>query len=263
MNFRHNVGFLPLLLCWNLSQSMTNIIVNIVVFAPKNNSFGYSIARITPAMEIARERTVLPPFVELNLTFCDSKFPDETSVELDAINFIMNEFAHLFIGPIYDFPLSHLARISAADYNMPVISPGGLSLSFGANKSEHTIYKTLVRIGPTMNKLSDIISWIIFHFFKYKHMKVLTEKHDSALQTCKIFYSAFDDLLNQIKNRRDPNIQFDLHQFPKKYDPEGILRREVGVNYSGIFYVGFSSRWPIGTHNKNIVAFYRLMLPGL
>ncbi|XP_053387550.1 atrial natriuretic peptide receptor 1-like isoform X3 [Mercenaria mercenaria] len=232
---QYKSGFLSLLLCfallWKGLISMKNISVNIVIFAPANNSFGYSLARITPAMEIAYEQLVLPPFVQLNLTFIDSKFPDETAVELIAIDFIWNKSVHAFIGPVYDYPLSHLARISGAK-EIPVITPGGLSRSFSANKTVHTMYKTLVRIGPSMSTLTRFLSGFIFEYLKYQHLKILTEKHDSDLQVCKIFRGAFDDFLNTIKNKNGLDIEFDLYQFPKKYDPGEILTTEVGVNYT-------------------------------
>ena len=215
-----------------LSHICSTMTVKIVVFAPANNSFGYCLERITPAMQIAQATITLPPFVELNLTYIDSKFPDETAVELAAIDFIWNKNVHGFIGPVYDYPLSHLARIAAAE-NLPLVTPGGLSRSFSADKTVYTKYKTLVRLGPTMNYFSAYLSWYIFQYLKYQHLKILTQKHGPLLEFCKIFHSAMDDHLNTLKNKHFLDIVFDLHQFPKKYDPGDLLRTEVNVNYTG------------------------------
>ncbi|XP_052786457.1 atrial natriuretic peptide receptor 1-like isoform X2 [Mya arenaria] len=228
--------------------------VTIAVFAPEIDGYDFSLSNIIPAVELAVEEQTkkLPKNIRLRVTYHDSHYGQEYPLEVDAIRLIDSHKAQVFIGPIGDAALNHVARISAHE-NFPIISPGGLHINFGLNKTDYVIYQTLIRIGPKFNRLIGMLIHVLVNVFSFQKIKIISQKHnaqntnlckavhDTALDlhkldydTCKNFHENIDYLLNLFKNKHSgnsSNIQFDFYLIPKRMNVTDILVNEIGTNY--------------------------------
>ena len=143
-----------------------NATVYIAVFAPQNDSFPFSLTKVKQFVKLAEIHIInnLNPRVRLDFRFIDSKYPEETPAEIEAINFLFKETnnTHAFLGPINDIALSHVARISA-NQGVPILSPGGMNVHFGLNKTEHNKYETFIRMQYNFNTLTNFLLQIFLY----------------------------------------------------------------------------------------------------
>lgn len=234
------------------NKTMSDFYVNIAVFAPFNQSYQFSMARVLPAVESAMHeintRRILDHLV-LKPTPIDSEYPEDLPVAIEAIRLLYNESkpTHLLIGPISDVSLHTVSRV-AAFKNVAIISPGGFSVNFGVNRTTDSTFRTLVRVGPTVNFLFNMMRSLWQDKYGFHKVKLLCDKHQVMyLDFCNRFHWGFDYYLNLYKN--DPNrtgykLEFDTYPLPKIFDPEEVLRDEVGVDFAGkiltlVFFVRF------------------------
>ena len=120
--------------------------VNITILVPDlEKSRLFSTDKVKPAIEIAiskiKEKEILSNTV-INATYVDSQCSDAISPVM-AFR-AMNAGTNIFFGPVCDYSLSPVARY-APFWNLPVITPGGLSEDFKKNRRRE--YMTLTRIG--------------------------------------------------------------------------------------------------------------------
>ena len=143
-----------------------NVTSYIAVFAPLNDTLPFSLKKVEQFVKLAEARisSKLNPRVKLYFRFIDSKYPEETPAEIEAINFLFKEtnHTHAFLGPINDIALSHVARISA-DQGVPILSPGGMTVHFGLNKTEHKKYETFIRMQYNFNTLTNFLLQIFLY----------------------------------------------------------------------------------------------------
>lgn len=205
--------------------------INIVVLAPSNETYSFCLKRITPALNIAIEKSQSPK-IGFNLIPIDSHFPDEISMWTEANEFIYNKTASMILGPMYDYAVELLARVSALE-DIVIISPGGFGVNLGVNKKVDPIYSSLIRITSTMHKLIYFIQMLIIDEYRYEHIKFISEKHDSSMFFCRQFDEALKYIMNMEKNERPDRFDFDLYMFPKEFEAEDILRNEVGNDVAG------------------------------
>ncbi|KAL4216488.1 Nitrogen permease regulator 2 [Mactra antiquata] len=238
------IKFLPrvvvLVCCFLLSEGSAIIDgnhheINIVLIAPENDSYSFCLDKVIPALHAAIETSQLSTLFQVNISTIDSHFPDEISMWTVANEYIYNRTANLFLGPMYDYALELLARISAQD-SIAVMSPGGFGVNLGLHKKTEPKYATLIRMTTTMHKLITYLIMMIVDEYRYKKIKFISEKHDSDMFFCRQFDEALKYIMNMEKNRRkDPKFGFDLYMFPRSFDTEQILRTEVGNEYVGKF----------------------------
>lgn len=208
--------------------------INIIVIAPSNVKYCFCLQRITPAMHIGIEKMELPPWIPVNLIPIDSNFPDEISMWTEVRQFIYNNTAtaNLFLGPVHKYALELLARVSAQK-NLVIMSPGGFGVNLGVNKTTDPKFKSLIRVGSTMHKLIGYIQKLVLDEYNYKHIKFISEKHDSEMYFCLEFDRALQYIMNLEKIRRSEKFEFDRYLFPKKYSANDILKTEIGTKFAG------------------------------
>ena len=212
--------------------------VNIAIFAPFNESCDYNSAKVMQVVRMAIDtvtRRQLCNGVRINPRPFDSMWPENRHVEITAYRLIFNstkQTTHAVIGPVASVPLSNIVY-AASHENRAVITPGGYSVNFGLNKTVYRDFSNIVRIGPTVNHFFNWFRQLLVDRFKFRKLKLLSDKHGSN-DLCLWLHSGFDYLLNLYKNDlTDEPFEFDTHLLTKKYDPEDILRNEVGTQFSG------------------------------
>lgn len=226
----------------SVNATLTKVDVNLVVFAPDNSAYDFSMLRILPAVEIALEtvtRRGICRNVKFDVTPIDSKYGQDgkdVAVEIEAYKRIANptKSTHAIFGPVYDVTLEKIARISAF-CDMAVFSPGGFSVNFGLEKTSKSRYRTLVRVGPSINFIFNMMRWLLVDHFGYRRIKTIADKHNPLHgDICKWLHGGFDYLFNHYKNEYvDRPFDFDNYLLPKKFDAEEILRTEVGNEFAG------------------------------
>ena len=235
--------FLFLYLCIScrffVSQSSGGT-VRIAIMVPINTSDSYGQAHVEPGIQIAiekinRDKTYL--FDSIETEYINSHCPNNyeyTRLVLKAIELMKQNTSCLF-GPTFDYGLAQVARILSYE-KFPVISPGGLDLNFGVNKTLDRSYQTLVRTGGTTNTLSQCLRSLLAQF-SFGRIKVLSQKHETELEICQHFYNSLDYFVNLYGD-----LEFDLFLFPKKTNFRDLLLTEVGNRFAGkclfIIFVG-------------------------
>lgn len=217
--------------------------VNIAIFVPFNRTCEYNCAVVMASVKLAIEKIeklgILDlNHVKINPSAYDTMWPEDRSVEVKALRLIFStcnpaKKIHAFIGPITDVTVNNIVWYSA-DENVAVITPGAYSVNFGLNKTEYPQYRTLVRIGPTINFLFNVLRWLLVDYFKFRKLKFLSEKHSQFDgDMCMRLNSGFDYLLNKYKNDlKEFTFDFDNHLITKKFDPEELLLTEVGTKFA-------------------------------
>ena len=224
-----------------LQWRQDNVTTYLAVFAPVNNSLPFSLNKVRVFIERAETKLehYLHPRVKLRFRYIDSKYPEETPAEIEAIKFLFKETnnTHAFLGPVSDIALSHVARISATQ-RIPILSPGGMNIHFGLNKTEHKKYETFIRMQYNFNKLTNFLLHIFYYKdFRFKRVKVLAEKHDTLLDSCNSFHAAVDYIFNNFKKKlghRD--FVFDNFMLPRQFNITHVFLSEISTEYAG--------KWP-------------------
>ncbi|KAL4216489.1 Nitrogen permease regulator 2 [Mactra antiquata] len=216
-------------MCLDIGFCIKDYKINIIVIAPWNDVYSFSQRRIMPALCVAKDKMESSPF-EFNIEPLDSKFPDEISMWRDARHFIYNKSANVILGPVHKYALELLARVSSQK-DIVIMSPGGFGVNLGVNKTTDPKFKSLIRVGTTMQKLINFTQ-ILLDRYNYKLYKFISEKHDSDMYFCLEFDRAVQYLMNVEKSRRNNTIMFDRYLYPRKATAEHILKHEVGSNFS-------------------------------
>ena len=216
-----------------------NHTIQVAVFAPVNRSLPFSLDKVVPFVTLAESKLSdhLHPSVNIRFRFMNSRYPEETPVEIEAIKFLFKESnnTHAIIGPINDIALSHVARI-AAWQGVPVISPGGMSIHFGVNKTIHPKYKSFIRMQYNLNALTHFLLRLFYYpQFGFKKIKVIAEKHDTLLDSCNHFHGAVDYIFNNFRKKSNNKFMFDNYLLPRDFDITHMFVSEISTDYAGKF----------------------------
>lgn len=136
--------------------------INVLVLLPENNSYAFSISRVKPAIEYAKQgiKTSGGQFSLLNFktTYMNSECGNHALFGL--IDQSCDERPDLIVGPVCEYAAAPVARV-ASHWNIPMISAGALAVSFDHKKTEYT---HLTRIAPSYTKMSETFASLFEHF---------------------------------------------------------------------------------------------------
>ncbi|XP_074661507.1 atrial natriuretic peptide receptor 3-like [Tubulanus polymorphus] len=122
-----------------------NKVIKIGINLPTATKYMWSTYKVAPAIEIAVdtvERTSgLLDGYTFQLNYADSRC-SETYGPMNAINFYIQQEAHVFIGPSCDYAVAPVARFSVF-WGIPIISSGALVHAF-ADKTEFPLLTRIV-----------------------------------------------------------------------------------------------------------------------
>lgn len=126
--------------------SALNENVNVLVLLPRNDSYMFSIARVSPAIEFARRQ--LPGF-SFSVHYVNSECGVDALYAL--VDRARDERPDLILGPVCEYAAASVIRV-ASHWRIPVISAGALASGFSNKNSE---YALLTRTAPSYLKMAE------------------------------------------------------------------------------------------------------------
>lgn len=206
--------------------------IHIAAILPKSERMLFSISRMTPAFEVAKEtveKKGLLADYELAATFEDSKCSGRDA-PIKAFDIYRNIGVQLFLGPVCDYALAPIARY-APFWNIPVISPGGLAHDFGADKTVPNMeFPTLTRIGATFNTLAQCVIRLV-KTFSWRRVKVIYTGNGLEEVSPRFCFLAIGALINYIKHHKE--VKYDFFSYDRNiHTVDHVLKEEVGVKHS-------------------------------
>ena len=162
-----------------LLDSVTSI--KITVMAPEHpKERMFSLTRIKPAIEIASEKIQNMGILAedfINITYIDTE-ESEITTPVKAFEIIKDGGQNVFLGPVGDYVLSPVAQY-APYWNVPIVSPGGLSHTF--NEKRHQEYRTLTRIGAGFESVVRFVEDYIIKTYKWKKIATIYDTQNHGL----------------------------------------------------------------------------------
>ena len=74
-------------------------------------------------------------------------------------------------------------------------------------------------------------------------MKVLSQKHDTLLDSCNSFNAAVDYIFSYFRTKLGhSDFEFDTFMFPRQYDVSDVFVTEVGTKYAGKKHTVYKKR---------------------
>ncbi|KAL0979923.1 hypothetical protein UPYG_G00191640 [Umbra pygmaea] len=146
--------------------------IEVLVILPKNNSYIFSLARVAPAIEYARQRMKssggLYSGLNFNMRYEDSGCGNDALFSL--VDSCCEKKPNLVLGPVCEYAAAPVVRM-ASHWNIPVISAGALASGF---RDKETEYSHLTRISPSYLKMAETFA-AMFHQFNWKEALLIYE----------------------------------------------------------------------------------------
>ncbi|XP_059161011.1 atrial natriuretic peptide receptor 3-like [Physella acuta] len=151
---------------------------------------------------------------------------NEVDGPIAAFDFYERQNVHVFIGPVCDYTLGHVAMY-ATSWNLPIITPGGHSHDFSRDKRDK--FYTLTRVGVTFNFFVQNVYDLMKHFKwkKFKFFYAMNEGGQKGHRFCYLASRAFVHYANESKIGYSPNI------IDKDTEYSKLLVDDVGNKFSG------------------------------
>ncbi|XP_017307829.1 atrial natriuretic peptide receptor 3 isoform X1 [Ictalurus punctatus] len=165
------------LFIWALESSSNQVKedVDVLVFLPQNNSYMFSIDRVKPAIEYAKQQLARGPLAGLNFSvhYVNSKCSVDALYEL--VDRARHERPDLILGPVCEYAAASVIRV-ASHWQIPVISAGALAYGFSDKTSE---YALLTRTAPSYLKMAETFATMSQHFgWKSVYLVYLDDKEE-------------------------------------------------------------------------------------
>ncbi|XP_041760134.1 atrial natriuretic peptide receptor 3-like isoform X1 [Coregonus clupeaformis] len=151
------LGLLP-----GRTSAAVNEDIEVLVMLPKNNSYMFSIARVAPAIEYAKQGLKigggLYSGLNFNVRYEDSDCGNDALFSL--VDRSCEKKPDLVLGPVCEYAAAPVVRM-ASHWNIPVISAGALASGFSDKEKE---YSHLTRISPSYLKMAETFLAMFRHF---------------------------------------------------------------------------------------------------
>ena len=208
--------------------------VVIASILPNDNSRLFSIAKSSPAIQIAIEKVKnqsLLPNHDLIVKFSDSKCSGKWG-PLAAFNFYMNKNVHVFLGPTCDYALAPVARY-APEWNLPVISTGGFAHDFGNKvpKSGLESFPSLTRVHLTFGSLGDLFV-NVFRYYDWTNVKVVYFPNGHSNIIGRFCYLAISAIIKRMREI-GKTIRYHLYLAKEEAPEYQNVFQEIGRDYAG------------------------------
>ncbi|XP_028851606.1 atrial natriuretic peptide receptor 3 isoform X2 [Denticeps clupeoides] len=135
--------------------------ISVLALLPRNNSYIFSISRVSPAIEYARRR-LESPGLRFSVDYADSNCHNDALFAL-VDRAMGGRTPDLLLGPVCEYAASQVVRL-ASHWNIPVVSAGALASGFSLMRSEYT---HLTRVAPTYLKMGETF-YAMFEYFGWK-----------------------------------------------------------------------------------------------
>ncbi|XP_045551398.1 atrial natriuretic peptide receptor 3 [Salmo salar] len=157
--------YLWLVLLPGRTSTAVNEDIEVLVMLPKNNSYMFSIARVAPAIEYAKQGlkigSGLYSGLNFNLRYEDSDCGNDALFSL--VDRSCEKKPDLILGPVCEYAAAPVVRM-ASHWNIPVISTGALASGFREKDKE---FSRLTRISPSYLKMAETFL-AMFRNFNWK-----------------------------------------------------------------------------------------------
>ncbi|XP_077867510.1 atrial natriuretic peptide receptor 3-like [Saccoglossus kowalevskii] len=191
--------------------------INVVVIVPgtlEDNPYPINLDMTMPGIDIAvqseRVRQYLPNH-ELVVNYTDSEC-SLTIGPVRAMEFVMRQSVHVFLGPVCDYAAAPVARYTRY-WDIPMLSAGTMSDHFG-RKDEFFLVRMMSSYSHMKTTMADILEY--YHF---KHVAMLTddEPMDQNRRICALEINAIWSELYDVRGYPEPYYQdFDQYSFEKE-----------------------------------------------
>ena len=214
--------------------------IRVGVILPFNDSRMFSYRRSFPALEIAigkvRNQSLLQG-KHIILKFADSKCSSKAAA-LAAFKFYNRREAQVLIGPVCDYSLAPVGRYTP-EWNIPVITPGGMAHDFGQNKIERdgkeAEYPLLTRVGVTFDSLARYVTDVL-SAHRFARFNVLYDPEGHSEVSHSFCYLAISALIKEVRTSGSFEYEFNLYKPGKNNSGEfyeKFLRDKVALKFSG------------------------------
>ncbi|XP_030633042.1 atrial natriuretic peptide receptor 3 [Chanos chanos] len=187
--------------------------IRVLVLLPKNNSYIFSIARVSPALEYAKKSPQLSEGPTFNLSY------ENSACDMDALYALVNKSPDnrpdLILGPVCEYAAAAVVRV-ASHWNIPVISAGALATGFSNKKTE---YSHLTRISPPYLKMAETFS-AMFEYFKWKN-PLLVYDDDKVERNC---YFTMEGVHNVLMEEDHHIVTYMIYSKEEKVDTEDLIK---------------------------------------
>lgn len=148
-----------------LKPVRTNIItedVEVLVILPKNNTYLFSISRVTPAIACAQQilKKEGGPYSGFNFNIQYENSDCGNDALFALVDRSCEKKPDLILGPVCVYAAAQVVRM-ASHWNIPVISAGALASGFNNKDKE---YSHLTRIAPSYLKMAEMFAAMFQHF---------------------------------------------------------------------------------------------------
>ncbi|XP_076857195.1 atrial natriuretic peptide receptor 3 isoform X3 [Brachyhypopomus gauderio] len=136
---------------FSVKTSALNENVDVLVFLPQNSSYIFSISRVSPAIEYARQQLAKGHFAGLsfNIQYVSSECGVDALFAL--VDRARDARPDLILGPVCEYAAAPVVRV-ASHWNIPVVSAGALAYGFINKNSEFSL---LTRTAPSYMKMAE------------------------------------------------------------------------------------------------------------
>ncbi|KAL2092392.1 hypothetical protein ACEWY4_012190 [Coilia grayii] len=153
--------------------------INVLVLLPENNSYPFSIARVKPAIEYAKQGIKANgghlSQLNFNIKYRNSECGNHA---LFALIDECNTRTDLILGPVCEYAAAGVIRV-ASHWDIPVISAGALAVGFDEKNPEYT---HLTRVAPSYMKMAKTFA-SLFDQFSWKNA-ILIYDDDKEERNC-------------------------------------------------------------------------------
>ncbi|XP_023692429.1 atrial natriuretic peptide receptor 3-like isoform X1 [Paramormyrops kingsleyae] len=197
--------------------SAINEDIDVLVILPKNNSYLFSISRVTPAIEYARRKmrsdVGLYSGFNFNVHYDNSDCGNEALFNL--VDRSCKKKPDLILGPVCEYAAAQVVRM-ASHWNIPVISAGALATGFSNKEKE---YSHLTRVAPSYLKMAETFS-AMFHHFGWKTALFIFDD-DKEERNCYFTLEGVHNILHSEDYKIDI---FEIHPKDYRVDIEEIIK---------------------------------------
>lgn len=206
--------------------------IKIALIAPRDTSRLFSLSKALPAIQYAIES----PLVRKKLARCnviiksaDSNC-DAIAAPIQAFKFYQLDKVHILFGPSCDYSLAPVARYSPY-WNLPIITPGGLSQKFGADKRDvDAEFPLLTRVGATLDGLGWFFDRVVNQYIWNNVKLVYTSDGHSevTIQFCRMAIAA---VVHHFKAEGIEFHMFKFNEIEEEDEYTKMLMQEIGSKY--------------------------------
>uniref|UniRef100_A0A1B0BBW1 Receptor ligand binding region domain-containing protein n=1 Tax=Glossina palpalis gambiensis TaxID=67801 RepID=A0A1B0BBW1_9MUSC len=225
---------------------LSNCYIRALILLPDNGTYLVSLEQTLAVLQVAEEyvhRTeLLPNYIKFNWLPQDDKCEASYAV-FKAMDGITKNCAHVIFGPVCDYPLASVARITKYfnSHGTPLISIGGSTYDFEQKKTDcGDEFYMLLRTGLLSFESISKLTISVMKSYNWSRSILFYDRNGqqqvSGLHTCFLMMTSLG------KQMRNENMTFSQHAiYERVQNRSEEMKREIGNKNSGkfLFFIFF------------------------